>query len=129
MDASHPENLNTRRFDSGIVAGLAIGSKLLTVRGSAMTQSHRHQFGDVVENDTHRTVFSEVALSGYHNKHTWVVGPAISIRRVPLSECRAIRLHLFHARHFRARRIRTDFARDDVGQRTDGSPQSIWILL
>jgi len=77
LDSSFSENLNTRRIDGGIVARLAMGSKLLTVRGSAMTQRHRHQFGDVIENDAHSTMFTETAVSGSRGKHVWVVGSAI----------------------------------------------------
>jgi len=72
-----PETLDTRRFDTGIVGRVAVGSRLLSVRGSAMTQSHRHQFGDTQERDRQETLFGEAALSGTNSGHTWVMGSAM----------------------------------------------------
>jgi len=71
------EALDTRRFDMGIVGRFALGKRLLSVRGSAMTQSHRHQFGDTLERDWMDTLFGEAALSGTNGAHTWVVGSAM----------------------------------------------------
>jgi len=72
-----PESLRTRREDAGIVAHMLIGKKILGVRGSLMAQQHTHGFGDVPEQDSHRTGFAEVSLTGGHRKHTWVVGAAV----------------------------------------------------
>ncbi|HIL91062.1 MAG TPA: TonB-dependent receptor [Gemmatimonadetes bacterium] len=52
-------------------------SRLLSVRGSAMGQTHRHQFGGVTERDRHVTAFTEVSLSGQDGDHAWVLGAAI----------------------------------------------------
>jgi outer membrane receptor for ferrienterochelin and colicins len=72
-----PEELTTRRLDTGLVGRFLAGTRLVSVRGSAMTQRHRHQFGDVVERDRHDTWFGETALSGTNGTHTWVIGAAI----------------------------------------------------
>jgi outer membrane receptor for ferrienterochelin and colicins len=75
---SFSENLETRRLDGGVVgAFLLSASRRLTVRGSAMTQGHRHTFGSVVERDRHGTEFGEVAITGEDGRHVWVMGAAL----------------------------------------------------
>lgn len=49
------EELTTRRFDTGLVGRFLVGSRVVSVRASAMTQLHRHQFGNVIERDRHDT--------------------------------------------------------------------------
>jgi iron complex outermembrane receptor protein len=72
------EGLETRRLDGGVVGGLLLSdSRRLTLRGSAMTQSHDHTFGTVLERDRHGTEFIEVALTGEDGAHAWVVGAAL----------------------------------------------------
>lgn len=72
------ESLDTRRLDIGVVGRKLIqGSRLLSVRGSAMGQTHRHGFGDVSERDKHLTAFTEVSLTGQDGDHAWVVGAAL----------------------------------------------------
>jgi outer membrane receptor for ferrienterochelin and colicins len=72
-----PEELETRRIDGGVVGRFLLGeSTLLSVRGSAMAQRHRHRFGDAVERDRHGTAFAEAALSGTAGTNTWVAGAA-----------------------------------------------------
>lgn len=71
------EALDTRRFDGGMVGRFVFGKQLVSVRGSVMTQRHRHQFGDVIERDRHHTWFGEAALSGSGRGHTWIAGSAI----------------------------------------------------
>ena len=71
------ELLDTTRFDGGVVAQTLVGGQyVLTARGSATRQSHRHELGDVRENDVHDTFFGEVALRGHRGAHTWVGGVA-----------------------------------------------------
>jgi len=77
QDDRFPENIETRRFDGGLVGRFTIGKQLFSFRGSAMTQRHRHEFGNVVENDRHETFFGEAAISGQKARHTWVVGSAV----------------------------------------------------
>ena len=71
------EALDTRRADAGAVAILPLGDRIVNVRASAMTQRHEHRFGQVTENDTHRTAFAEATLRGLARGHTWLVGAAL----------------------------------------------------
>jgi iron complex outermembrane receptor protein len=44
------ENLDTTRFDAGLVSRIPVASgRVVTVRGSATTQHHTHTFGEVIE--------------------------------------------------------------------------------
>jgi outer membrane receptor for ferrienterochelin and colicins len=77
-----PEELETRRLDAGLVGrALLTSARMLSVRGSATSQHHRHLFGDVLERDLHTTVFAEAALSGDDGRHAWVVGAAFQHER------------------------------------------------
>jgi len=72
------EDLETRRIDGGLVGSwLLSGARRLSVRGSAMRQRHRHQFGAATERDVHATELGEVALSGEDGDHAWVLGAAV----------------------------------------------------
>lgn len=72
------EALDTRRFDGGFILRLPFGAnRLLSVRGSGMTQRHDHGFGPVVERDRHDTWLAETSLTGSDGEHTWVVGAAV----------------------------------------------------
>jgi outer membrane receptor for ferrienterochelin and colicins len=71
------ENLDTKRFDAGLVTRMPVaGGRVVSVRGSATTQHHTHTFGEVIERDEHRTVFGEVSLTGARGRHAWVTGGA-----------------------------------------------------
>jgi iron complex outermembrane receptor protein len=72
-----PEELKTRRFDVGVVGHFLRGSRVLSIRGSAMTQHHHHRFGDLGERDRHHTLFGEASLSGTSGKQTWTLGSAL----------------------------------------------------
>jgi iron complex outermembrane receptor protein len=74
---SFPEELDTYRFDAGIVGRFLLGNRVVSVRGAFMTQGHRHQFGEVIERDRHETSFAEAAISGTNGKHTWAAGSTI----------------------------------------------------
>jgi len=79
---AYAEELETRRLDAGALnRWLLGGSRLLTMRGSAMGQRHRHTFGATVERDTHAIAFAEVALAGENGAHAWVVGGAVQHER------------------------------------------------
>jgi outer membrane receptor for ferrienterochelin and colicins len=78
---SIPEELTTRRYDAGVVGRFLLGGRILSLRGSAMTQRHRHTFGPSAENDRHQTFFSEAAFSGTDGAHTWALGAAIQADR------------------------------------------------
>jgi iron complex outermembrane receptor protein len=72
------ENLDTTRFDGGAVWRMVTGAgRILSVRGSATAQQHAHTFGAVVEDDSHRTMFGEVSLTGTSGRQTWVAGGAV----------------------------------------------------
>lgn len=73
----YAEALETRRLDGGLLGRVLIGgTRLLTVRGSAMAQRHDHRFGETRERDLHTTGFAEVALTGTDRGHTWLIGGA-----------------------------------------------------
>jgi len=68
---------DTDRLDIGLVAEAPIGDSLsVHLRGSGMSQAHRHRFGDVVENDRHGTAFAEASLSGGTGGTSWIGGLA-----------------------------------------------------
>ncbi len=71
------EELTTRRFDGGVVGRFLLGKKVVSVRGSAMTQRHRHGFGEIVERDRHETWFGEAAITGASSRNTWMLGSAL----------------------------------------------------
>src|SRR5438093_75999 len=72
-----PEELDTQRFDTGLVGRFLWGKRVVSVRSAFMTQHHRHQFGDVIERDRHETACGEGAVSGTSGKHTWAAGTAL----------------------------------------------------
>jgi outer membrane receptor for ferrienterochelin and colicins len=72
-----PESLRTQRFDTGVVGRFLVGNRVLSIRGSAMTQQHRHVFGPNTERDGHHTLFGEASLSGTNGGHTWAFGSAL----------------------------------------------------
>jgi outer membrane receptor for ferrienterochelin and colicins len=72
-----PEELGTQRFDAGLVGRFLLGNHPVSVRGSAMTQGHHHQFGNVLERDRTETWFGETAINGSAKGHTWLVGSAV----------------------------------------------------
>jgi iron complex outermembrane receptor protein len=74
---SFPQLQDTKRLDAGLVAELPLeGFGTLGFRASAMSQDHRHAFGDVVEDDRHDTAFAEASLGGRSDATSWVGGVA-----------------------------------------------------
>ena len=72
------EGLDTRRFDGGAsYQGLLGGAYVLTARASATHQRQAHQFGEVLERDTHDTAFAELAVRRAVGRHTLVGGAAL----------------------------------------------------
>jgi iron complex outermembrane receptor protein len=49
----------------------------VTARFSATEQQHRHQFGEVIENDRHELFFGELSVRGSIGRNTWVAGAAV----------------------------------------------------
>lgn len=76
-----PERLTTRRFDAGGVARFLAGNGILSMRGSASLQRHRHTFGPTLERDTHLTWFGESAYTLSRGSQTWVLGAALQQER------------------------------------------------
>ena len=71
-----PEGLETRRADVGAIGRWAMGRNLASVRGSAMAQRHEHTFGDVGEDDRHRTGFVEATFSVPRERLSFLLGAA-----------------------------------------------------
>jgi iron complex outermembrane receptor protein len=80
---AYAEALRTGRADVGGLARWVIPQEralhggILTVRGSAVEQRHRHTFGEVDERDRHRTAFGEAALALPRGRATYVGGVAV----------------------------------------------------
>jgi iron complex outermembrane receptor protein len=86
---SYDESLRTRRADIGALARFvgsdssplfgasALQSAILTVRSSGVEQRHAHRFGDVREDDRHRTWFGEAALAVPRGAVTYIAGAAL----------------------------------------------------
>ena len=73
-----PLTQNTLRTDIGFIYDQPLGEVLnLNWRGSATNQDHEHQFGAVLEDDSHESYLIETSLSGYSDKTAWLVGLAL----------------------------------------------------
>ena len=74
----HPENLLTRQFDSGLVGRFLIsGGRVLSVRGSSVSQRYDHTFGGTRERERMTTSFGEISMTGTAGRNTWVAGGAL----------------------------------------------------
>jgi len=79
-DSPFSQDQRSRRLDAGLNAQALIeGVGTLYLRASGVTQGHRHVFGDLVENDRHRTVLTEVSLGGGTGGTTWLAGAAYQV--------------------------------------------------
>ncbi|MFT4055585.1 MAG: TonB-dependent receptor [Novosphingobium sp.] len=75
-----PQDQHSQRLDAGLNAQMPIdGIGTLHLRASGVTQTHRHVFGDVVENDRHRTLMTEASLGGDGGDTTWLAGAAYQV--------------------------------------------------
>jgi iron complex outermembrane receptor protein len=77
--AAFAEELRTRRVDTGVIGKITSGANLISIRGSAMTQRRRRQFGVATERDRQDTYFGEATLSGVKDAHAWTLGTAIDV--------------------------------------------------
>ena len=69
---------DTVRTDIGFIYDQPLGEVMnVNLRGSAMHQDHEHQFGAVIEEDSHKSYLIESSLSGYSDKTAWLVGLAL----------------------------------------------------
>ncbi|MBW3617413.1 MAG: TonB-dependent receptor [Proteobacteria bacterium] len=76
--SGHQQQQDSRRLDAGIVAEVPLAAGgTAGVRASAMTQAHRHRFGEVVEDDRHNTLFAEVSYASAPGATTWLAGLAL----------------------------------------------------
>jgi iron complex outermembrane receptor protein len=74
----HPENLRTRQFDGGFVGRMLVGgARVVSVRGSAVSQRHDHTIGRVLERERATTAFGEASMTGTARANTWVIGGAL----------------------------------------------------
>ena len=72
------EALDTTRIDGGVNWQRLLGGRhLLSARAAFSNQRHDHQFGEVLERDTHRTAFLESSVRTPAGRHTIVVGAAL----------------------------------------------------
>jgi outer membrane receptor for ferrienterochelin and colicins len=70
----------SRRYDLGLTTETPWeGIGTLRLRAAGVSQSHRHQFGDTIENDRHRTALAEASISGEAGMTTWLAGGAIQL--------------------------------------------------
>lgn len=74
---AYRQEQRTDRLDAGLTGELPLdGVGTVSVRASAMAHKHRHRFGDVIENDRHRTFFAETSLAGGSKRTPWIAGLA-----------------------------------------------------
>jgi outer membrane receptor for ferrienterochelin and colicins len=74
----YTEALKTRRYDFGGNVQWVIGDRYVaTGRFSTTEQQHRHQFGELIENDRHELLFGEASVRGSTGRNTWVAGAAV----------------------------------------------------
>ena len=76
LGGEHVESLDTTRADGGVSGRWPMGAAAITARASVSHASHRHQFGETVEEDRHRTLFAETAVVGGAGRHAWAAGAA-----------------------------------------------------
>ena len=80
--APFAEALRTARYDAGAVLRLPVHEATRVVlRGSGMTQRHRHRFGEIREDDRHQTWFAEATVSRDIGPSILVGGAAIQEER------------------------------------------------
>ncbi|MEO8255916.1 MAG: TonB-dependent receptor [Acidobacteriota bacterium] len=81
------EALDTRHVDGGFVGRWVIaGSRVLSVRASALRQAQQRQMGEVSERGTRAVRFAEGSLQGIAGRQTWVIGTAFQQDRFTLDQ-------------------------------------------
>jgi iron complex outermembrane receptor protein len=81
------EAVDTRHLDGGFVGRwLTAGSRVLSVRASALHNQQQRQWGDVSEHGTRAVWFAEGALQGVTGRHTWVIGTAFQQDRSTIDQ-------------------------------------------
>ena len=72
-----PQAQDSRRLDAGFVSETPLDLGVLHLRASGVTQKHEHVYGDVREDDRHRTLFAEASIAGRSAVTSWLAGVAI----------------------------------------------------
>lgn len=76
--APFPQTQKSQRLDAGFVAETPIGDLGVGhLRASAVNQDHLHRYGDVLEDDRHRTLFAEASFAARSDTTSWIVGLAV----------------------------------------------------
>ncbi|MBV8145498.1 MAG: TonB-dependent receptor [Gammaproteobacteria bacterium] len=76
--ASFPVELETHRYDTGLVSQWALsGERMFTVRASVTSSHFGQSFGSAVTPWTQTTAFAESAWNGKTAGHGWVLGVAL----------------------------------------------------
>ncbi|MAK61476.1 MAG: TonB-dependent receptor [Ponticaulis sp.] len=71
------QSQETNRMDGGFIGSTPLTESLTAqIRASAMVQDHEHQFGSVIEDDSHESYLLEATLAGEHDQTNWVLGLA-----------------------------------------------------
>lgn len=71
------QDQDTTRADFGFVFDKPLTDEInANFKGSAVSQNHDHQFGEVFEDDSHKSFLIESSISGYTDKAAWLVGAA-----------------------------------------------------
>lgn len=71
------QNQDSRRTDAGLVFSRPVADHYtFAIRASAMVQQHDHLYGDIRQDDTHKSYLLESSLSGYSDKSDWMLGLA-----------------------------------------------------
>lgn len=71
-----PQTQDSRRLDAGFVSETPMSLGVLHLRASGVTQKHEHLYGDIREDDRHRTLFAEASLAGRSAATAWLAGVA-----------------------------------------------------
>lgn len=71
-----PQAQDSRRLDAGFVSETPVSLGVLHLRASGVTQKHEHLYGDVQEDDRHRTLFAEASFAGRSEGTSWLAGVA-----------------------------------------------------
>lgn len=75
-----PQLQDSSRLDAGLAVEMPLeGVGTVHLRASGLTQDHRHQFAEVVEDDRHRTLFGEASLAGASAGTSWLAGVAFQL--------------------------------------------------
>lgn len=73
-----PQAQDSRRLDAGFISETPVADwGVVHLRAAAVDQDHRHRYGEVLEDDRHRTLFAEASLSGRTASTSWLVGAAV----------------------------------------------------